>query len=78
MFENNRTGYVLKCKEGCGKPFPVWTMKAKGQYRCPECGHRPRADLRGGGSVAVLAGPFKHRSEGDYHALKMKNEAEGE
>jgi hypothetical protein len=73
-----KTVWVLKCRLGCEQPFTVKTRLTVGQYKCPVCGHRPRADLRGGGSVAVLAGPFKHRSEGDYHALKMKNEAEGE
>ena len=52
-----RSGVVLRCREernGCGAFIPVWTTKEKGQFKCPECGHRPRADLRYGGSGAVV------------------------
>ena len=75
--DNNRTGYVLRCREGCNKPFPIYTTKLRGQFRCPRCGHRPRADLRGGGSVAVLKGPFVWRAEAKQAAMiLMIEEAE--
>jgi hypothetical protein len=57
---SDRMGAVLRCvgsvenDEGCGHIFSVWTRLERGQYRCPRCGRRPRADLRNGGSRAVL------------------------
>jgi len=73
----NRTGYVLRCREGCQKPFAIYTTKLKGQFRCPRCGHRPRADLRGGGSAAVLKGPFEWRSEAKQAAIVLMLEEAG-
>jgi len=75
-----RHGFVLRCipcdpryrprgnkaTNGCGRAFAVNVRRNKGQWPCPHCQHRIRADLQNGGSAAVVVGPMPKETAIDY------------
>ena len=69
-----RKGWVLRCN--CGEPFAVWTLMQKGQFLHSKnkggCGNRPRADFRGGGSKAVISGPYEYRHEATHEVMILR------
>jgi hypothetical protein len=72
----DRTGWEIRCGK-CRIPFAVFTTKSKGQFLCNICGHRPRADFRGGQCPVTLSGPYEYRSEAINAALMRRIEEAG-
>ena len=76
--DNLRTAAILRCqdmpeghlpgglgkqvKNGCGRHFVVWTQRMTGQWVCPHCGKRSRANLNGGGSRVVVKTGYTDRT----------------